>query len=73
VRRAQLTAGTARFAREWNVALLLVAVVAGLLLATHHWIAGAGAIGLGVLAVAARWSATRRHGLGFYGQDKPPR
>jgi len=61
------------FAREWNAALALVALAAGILLATGHTIAAAGAIAFGAVAVLARWSAMRRQNRGFYGQDKSTR
>jgi hypothetical protein len=64
------TTDSARFAREWNFALLLVLVVAGLLFATSHAAAGAIAVGLGAAALVARWSAMRKQGRGFYGQER---
>jgi hypothetical protein len=66
------TGDTARFAREWNFALLLVLVVAGLLFATSHAAAGAIAVGLGAAALVARWNAMRKQGRGFYGQERRP-
>jgi hypothetical protein len=68
VRRGGLTGGTARFAREWNFAFGLVAAAAVLLFASGHAVAGAVAVGLGAVALVARWNAMRRQGRGFYGQ-----
>jgi hypothetical protein len=62
----------ARFACEWNFALLLVLVVAGLLFAASYAAAGAIAVGLGAAALAARWCAMRKQGRGFYGQERRP-
>jgi len=64
---------TARFAREWNVAFVLVAVVAAMLLAAGYVLPGVVAAGLCGAAVLARWRAMRRQGRGFYGQDKQAR
>jgi hypothetical protein len=61
------------FRREWNVALVLVAIVAGLLFATGYIAGGSIALGLRVAAVVARWSAMRKANRGFYGQEKHPR
>jgi hypothetical protein len=61
------------FAREWNAALVLVWLAAGILLATDHMLAGAGAIALSALAFVARWTAMRRQNRGFYGQDNSAR
>jgi hypothetical protein len=72
VRGQGRTSDTARFAREWNFALLLVLVVAGLLFATSHAAAGAIAVGLGAAALLARWNAMRKQGRSFYGQDRHP-
>jgi hypothetical protein len=70
VRRAAATDATARFAREWNVAFLLVAAVGGLLLAVGQTAAGAIAFALCAAAVLARWSAMRKLSRGFYGQER---
>lgn len=69
----QDTAGTARFAREWNAAFALVAVMAALLLAAGYVVAGLAIAGLCVAAVLARRTAMRRQGRGFYGQQKQSR
>jgi hypothetical protein len=61
------------FAREWNAALALVALAAGILLATGHAVAAACTIAFGAVAIFARWSAMRKQGRGFYGQDKGTR
>jgi hypothetical protein len=61
------------FRREWNVAFVLVAIVAGLLFATGYIAGGSIALGLCVAAVVARWSAMRKANRGFYGQEKHPR
>ncbi len=61
------------FAREWNAALALVVLAAGILLATGHVAAAAGAIAFGAVAIIARWTAMRRQNRGFYGQDKGTR
>jgi hypothetical protein len=61
------------FAREWNAALAVVVFVAGGLLATGHIIAAVGAIAFGAVAIFARWSAMRKQGRSFYGQDKSAR
>jgi hypothetical protein len=63
---------TVRFAREWNFALALVLVAAGLLFAASYATAGAIAVGLGAAALAARWNAMRKQGRGFYGQERRP-
>ena len=72
MRREGPTGDTGRFAREWNFALLLVLAIAGLLLAASRPAAGAIAIGLGAAAFVARWSAMRKQGRSFYGQDRHP-
>ena len=64
---------TARFAREWNVAFGLVAVLAVLLLAAGHVATGVVAGGLCVVAFVARYSSMRRQGRGFYGKQKQAR
>jgi hypothetical protein len=64
---------TARFAREWNFAFLLIALIAALLVAGGHAILGAFVGGLCVAAIVARYSAMRRQGRGFYGQEKQAR
>ena len=64
---------TARFAREWNVALALVALVAVLLFAGGHSILGAIGGGLCAVAIIARWCAMRKQGRRFYGQQKQAR
>jgi hypothetical protein len=61
------------FAREWNAALAVVVLAAGILLATGHTIAAACTIAFGAVAIFARWSAMRKQGRGFYGQDKGTR
>jgi hypothetical protein len=61
------------FAREWNAALALVVLAAGILLATGHTMAAAGAIAFGAAAIFARWSAMRKQNRSFYGQDKGTR
>jgi hypothetical protein len=61
------------FAREWNAALALVVLAAGILLATGHAVAAACTIAFGAVAIFARWSAMRKQGRGFYGQDKGAR
>lgn len=65
--------GTASFRREWNFAFGLCAVAAGLLFAAGYNVAGAIAFALCAGGYAARRRATRKQGLGFYGQDKRPR
>jgi hypothetical protein len=67
-----VSSDNARFAREWNVAFLLVAAVGGLLLAVGRTAAGAIAFALCAAAVLARRSAMRRQRRGFYGQEKGP-
>jgi hypothetical protein len=64
---------TARFAREWNFAFLLVALVAALLIADGRTVLGASAGGLCVAAIVARWCAMRKQGRRFYGQQKQAR
>ena len=64
---------TARFAREWNVALVLVALVAAFLVANGRVVLGAVAGGLCVLAIVTRWYAMRKQGRGFYGQQRQAR
>jgi hypothetical protein len=61
------------FAREWNTALALVLLAAAILFARGYDLAAAGAIAFAALAMIARWSAMRRQGRGFYGQDKGAR
>ena len=61
------------FAREWNAALAVVVLAGGGLLATGHTIAAACTIAFGAVAIFARWSAMRKQGRGFYGQDKGTR
>jgi hypothetical protein len=73
VTRAPLPPDTARFAREWNFALALMAALGTLLWFTGHAVAGALAIGLAAAAVIARWSVMRRQGRGFYGQERTSR
>jgi|GEM_PF-5718811 len=73
MRRSPLDAETARFAREWNAALVLVLAAALLLLAGGHSLAGALAAGLAATAVAVRGRAMRRQGRGFYGEPRRPR
>jgi hypothetical protein len=71
VRRRGGEAGdVAWFAREWNAALALVLAGAALLLAAGDYLFAALAVGLGAVAVAARWRAMRRQGRGFYGEEK---
>jgi hypothetical protein len=70
VRREGQAGDAAAFRREWNFALLLVLVVAGVLFAASHAAAGAIALGLGAAALVARWNAMRKANRGFYGQDK---
>jgi hypothetical protein len=64
---------TARFAREWNFALLLVALVAVYFLTDGHIVLSAVAGGLCMVAIIARWRAMRKQGRGFYGQQKQAR
>lgn len=64
---------TARFAREWNSAFLLVALVAALLVAVGYVVLAAIAGGLCVVAIVARWCAMRKQGCRFYGQEKQAR
>jgi hypothetical protein len=66
------TSETTLFRREWNLAVALVAIVAGLLFATGYTVGGLIALMLCVAAVVARWSAMRKANRGFYGQDKHP-
>ena len=63
---------TTLFRREWNFALVLVAILAGLLFATGYTAGGSIALGLCAAALVARWSAMRKANRGFYGQDKRP-
>jgi hypothetical protein len=72
MRRERLPGDAASFRREWNVAFGLVAAAAALLFAAGRTVAGAIAIGLGAVALVARWSAMRKANRGFYGQDKRP-
>ena len=64
---------TARFAREWNFAFLLVAVVAALLVAAGHVAFGAITGALCVAAFVARYAAMRKQGRRFYGQQRQSR
>ena len=64
---------TARFAREWNFAFLLVAVVAALLVAAGHVALGAITGALCVAAFVARYAAMRKQGRRFYGQQRQSR
>jgi branched-subunit amino acid transport protein len=64
---------TARFARDWNFAFLLVALVAALLVADGRAVLGAITGGLCVVAIVARWYAMRKQGRRFYGQQKQVR
>ena len=64
---------TARFAREWNFAFLLIALIAALLVAGGYAVLGAIAGGLCVVAIVARWCAMRNQSRGFYGQQKQAR
>ena len=59
--------------QPWNAALAVVVLAAGGLLAMGHIIAAGGAIAFGAVAIFARWSAMRKQGRGFYGQDKGTR
>ena len=61
---------TTLFRREWNVAFVLVAILAGLLFATGYTAGGSIALGLCAAALVARWSAMRKASRGFYGQEK---
>jgi hypothetical protein len=73
VRRDGLTGEAARFAREWRFAFALVAATAAMLLATGQRLAGSLAAVLGAAAVGVRWSAMRKQGRGFWGQEKHSR
>ena len=64
---------TRRFAREWNFAFLLVAVVGALLAAAGHVVFGAITGALCVVAFVARYGTMRKQGLRFYGQQKAAR
>lgn len=64
---------TARFAREWNLAFLLVALVAVVLVAGGHAVLGAITGGVCMIAIVARWRAMRKQGRRFYGQQKQAR
>ena len=70
--REEVPVDTALFRREWNVAFVLVAIVAGLLFASGYTAGGSIALMLCVAAVVARWSAMRKANRGFYGQEKHP-
>ena len=72
MRREGQAGDAAAFRREWNFALLLVLVVAGVLFAASHTAAAVIAVGLGAAALVARWNAMRKQGRGFYGQVKCP-
>jgi hypothetical protein len=61
---------TTLFRREWNLAFVLVAILAVLLFATGYTAGGSIALGLCAAALVARWSAMRKASRGFYGQDK---
>jgi hypothetical protein len=63
---------TTLFRREWNLAFVLVAILAVLLFATGYTAGGSIALGLCAAALVARWSAMRKASRGFYGQDKRP-
>jgi len=63
---------TTLFRREWNLALVLVTILAGLLFATGYTAGGLIALGLCAAALVARWSAMRKANRGFYGQEKHP-
>jgi hypothetical protein len=60
------------FRREWNLAFVLVAILAVLLFATGYTAGGLIALGLCAAALVARWSAMRKASGGFYGQEKHP-
>ena len=60
------------FRREWNLAFVLVAILAVLLFATGYTAGGLIALTLCAAALVARWSAMRKASRGFYGQDKRP-
>lgn len=64
---------TARFAREWKAAFVLMAVGSGLLLAAGRTAMGLVVAGVCGAAVLARLRAMRRQGRGFYGQEKQSR
>jgi len=66
-------AETARFAREWNAAFLLIAVVAALLFAAGYVAAAVIAAALCVAAFVAQYSAMRQQNRGFYRQAKRTR
>jgi hypothetical protein len=63
---------TTLFRREWNLAFVLVAILAGLLFATGYTAGGLIALGFCAAALVARWSAMRKANRGFYGQEKHP-
>ena len=63
---------TTLFRREWNLAFVLVAILAVLLFATGYTAGGLIALGLCAAALVARWSAMRKANRGFYGQEKHP-
>jgi hypothetical protein len=71
--QAPATSETALFAREWNLAFVLVAIVAAFLFAAGYAVPGWIAVGLCVVAFAARGSTMHKQGRGFYGQEKQPR
>ena len=60
------------FRREWNFAFGLLAAAAGLLFAAGYNIAGGIAFALCAGGYALRRRATRKQGIGFYGQVKLP-
>ena len=66
------TSETTPFRREWNLAFVLVAILAGLLFATGYTAGGSIALGLCAAALVARWSAMRKASRGFYGEEKHP-
>jgi hypothetical protein len=63
---------TTLFRREWNLAFVLVAILAVLLFATGYTAGGLIVLGLCAAALVARWSAMRKANRGFYGQEKHP-
>lgn len=65
--------GTAQFAREWTFAFLLVVAGAALLLAAGHTGLGVAVAALCVAGYAARRSAMRKQGRGFFGHERQPR
>ena len=63
---------TTLFRREWNLAFVLVAILAVLLFAAGYTAGGSIALGLCAAALVARWSAMRKASRGFYGEEKHP-